>query len=99
MGVLDWFAKPPEAGLSRLPQGSFTVDSEGRLLASTLPQTFPKARLTEISKLVLETFLSAHRLEFPLNEFVLDYGGLKLTAREMRGGAIIFLSPRVLGAK
>ena len=30
----------------------------------------------------------------PLTELIADYSALKLTARELRGGAIIFLAPR-----
>jgi len=44
----------------------------------------------------LETFRDAQAAQLPLAELVVNYGSLKLTARELRGGAIVFLSPKSL---
>jgi hypothetical protein len=41
---------------------------------------------------VVETFRSSQAAQLPLEELVVHYPGLKITAREMRGGAIVFLS-------
>ena len=80
--------------LVRLPTGSFTLDPSGRVVASTLPRSFPAARVQQIGALVLSTFQSAREAQLPLTELIADYSALKLTARELRGGAIIFLAPR-----
>jgi hypothetical protein len=103
MGFLSLRSKPKEAestsALVRLPSGSWTVDPSGRVVASTLPSSFPDALLKEITTAVLTTFQAAREAQMPLVEIVADYSALKLTARELRGGAIIFLAPRSLGQR
>lgn len=88
-----------EPGVIRLPAGSLTVDANGRVVVSTLPRTFPGALVKEINELVLATFRSAREAQVPVGELVAEYATLKLTAREMRGGAIIFLAPKSLSQK
>lgn len=85
--------------LLRLPAGSFTVDRNGRVLVNTLPQSFPVSMVQLIGRIVLETFRSAEQARLPLLELVADYSSLKVTARELRGGAIIFLAPRGLARR
>jgi hypothetical protein len=97
MGILNFFAKPA-AALMLLPRGSFTVDREGRVLASTLPQSFPDELAKEIALDVLEAFRKAQDSKIVVREFVIRYANLKLTARELRGGAIIFLVPQTLSS-
>jgi hypothetical protein len=98
MGFLGFGSKSPAAAekpiLIRLPSGSFTIDPTGRLVASTLPASFPNAMVREISAAVLATFQCARDAQLPLAEVIAEYSSLKLTARELRGGAIIFLAPR-----
>ncbi len=94
MGLLTLFSKPSQPGLMRLPKGSFTVDAQGRTLASTLPQTFPEGQMQEIARLVLEALRTAPEVCLPLRELNIQFAALKLVAREMRGGAIIFLLPQ-----
>lgn len=94
MGLLSLFSKPAATGLQRLPLGTFTVLPDGRVVASTLPQSFPSAHVREIGKRVLATFRSAQKANLPLSELIVEYSSLKVTAREMRGGAMIFLAPR-----
>ena len=48
----------------------------------------------EIGRRVLETFRDAQAAQLPLAELVVHYGSLKIVARELRGGAIVFLSPK-----
>jgi hypothetical protein len=55
--------------------------------------------VAEITTAVLATFQAAREAQMPLTEIVADYSALKLTARELRGGAIIFLAPRSLGQR
>ncbi len=95
MGFLNIFSKPIPK-LARLPSGSFTVDALGRLLASTLPHSFSQKYMGEISGTVLGVFQDARKAALPLSEIIVRYGGFKITARELRGGAIIFLKPKGL---
>jgi hypothetical protein len=95
MGFLNFFKKS-QVRLLRLPTGSFTVDANGRLLTSTLPQAFPQEVVNDIATQVLTAFRSAQSVQLPLSEVVIRYSCLKLTARELGGGAIIFLSPQNL---
>ena len=93
MGLLNFFSKPT---LLRLPSGSFTVDRHGSVVVSTLPQSFPEVLVQEISRKVLAVFHSAQAAQLPLSELIVHYPALKITARELRGGAMVFLSPRGL---
>lgn len=98
MGILNLFSQKSDkdSGLLRLPSGSFTVDRTGKIVTSTLPRTFPEAQVKEIAELVLAAFRGAQDLQLPLTDLAVHYAALKLTAHEMRGGAIIFLAPRSL---
>jgi hypothetical protein len=95
MSLLNFFSKPLAPDLIRLPSGSFTLDRAGQIIASTLPRTFPEAMVKEIAGAVHQTFRSAHEMQIHLSEFAVEYAALKVTARELRGGAIVFLSPKV----
>lgn len=95
MGFLGLFgAKAVQPSLLRLPSGSFTILPDGRIVASTLPQSFPSGQLREIGRRVLSTFNTARESGEALSELVIEFSALKITAREMRGGAMIFLAPR-----
>lgn len=93
MGLMKLFARsaPP---LTRLPNGCFTLDRAGRVLVGTVPSSFPVAAVREIGCHVLDTFREAQAAQLPLAELVVHYGSLKIVARELRGGAIVFLSPK-----
>ena len=93
MGLLNLFARPAPT-LIRLPSGSFTVDRDGRLLTSTLPSSFPADLVKEIAREVRAAFSGAAAAQLPLAECVINYPSLKITARELRGGAIVYMSPR-----
>jgi hypothetical protein len=93
MGLMKLFARsaPP---LTRLPNGCFTLDRTGRVLVGTVPSSFPATTVREIGRRVLDTFRDAQAAQLPLAELVVHYGSLKIVARELRGGAIVFLSPK-----
>ena len=93
MGLMTLFAKRP-ATLVRLPSGSFTVDREGTVLIATLPSSFPAELVQSIGQHVLAGFRDAQTAQLPLSELILNYPSLKITARELRGGAIVFLTPK-----
>jgi hypothetical protein len=91
MGLLSFFSKPAKP-LLQLHSGSFSIDRGGRVLAGTLPSTFPRDLIEEIGECITETFRDAQANQLPLDELVIYYPGLRITAREMRGGAVVFLS-------
>jgi hypothetical protein len=93
MDFMSFFSKPAPP-LLRLPTGSFTMDRDGRVLVATLPSTFPAALVQEIGRRVLESFREAQAAQLPLAELVIHYASLKISARELRGGALVFLSPK-----
>jgi hypothetical protein len=95
MGFLSFFSKSIETQrLIRLPSGSFTLDADGKIMTSTLPQSFPESRMREIGQHVLVSLRAAKQAQLPLSELIINYATLKLLARELRGGAIIFLMPQ-----
>jgi hypothetical protein len=93
MGLLNLFAKPAPT-LLRLPSGSFTVDREGCVLTRTLPSSFPTALVKDIAEQVRTAFADAAAAQLPLTELIISYPSLKIAARELRGGAIIYLTPK-----
>ena len=93
MGFLSMFTKPAPT-LTRLPSGCFTVDRAGKVVISTLPQAFSSELTREVAGLVLQSFRDAQKAQLPLSELVVHYASLKIVAREMRGGAIVFLTPQ-----
>ena len=97
MGFLGLFSRPAPA-LVRLPSGSFTVDRLGKVLTSTLPSSFPASLVKDIARHVRAAFGEAAAAQLPLAELVINYPSLKITARELRGGAIIYLAPRTLAS-
>jgi hypothetical protein len=93
MGLLNLFAKPAPT-LLRLPAGSFTVDRNGRILTGTLPSSFPGNLIKDIAQQVRAAFTEAASTQLPLAELVIHYPSLRISARELRGGAIVFLAPK-----
>ena len=97
MGLLKPFSRQQKAAHpERLPSGCFTIHREGGLVASTLPSTFSEEKIMEIGKEVLRIFASAQQADLALTDLHLDFSGMNITARELRGGALIFLLPVTL---
>jgi hypothetical protein len=92
MGLLSLFSKP-RAGVRLLPSGTITVDRNSRIVASTVSSAHSNELLEEIGNYILHLFREAHKAHIPLSEMTIQFASLKINAREMRGGAIIFLSP------
>jgi hypothetical protein len=86
--------KSEKTDLKPLPSGTFTVDAEGGVISSTVPQSVPALLLGEIGRTVVSVFRGAREARAGFGELVVQYSAFKITAREMRGGAIIFLSPK-----
>jgi hypothetical protein len=87
------FSKETASAPAPLPSGTFTIDRTGRIVTSTLSNTFPEKLALEIGRAVIDTFRKAQAAEVVLTELTVNYASLKLTARELRGGAIVFLAP------
>jgi hypothetical protein len=93
MGLLKLFDKPALT-LLRLPSGSFTVDRHGNVLTDTVASSYPRELVEEIAREVLAVFRQAAGARLPLAELIVHYASLKITARELRGGALVFLAPK-----
>ena len=78
----------------RLPSGCFSVHRSGGLVASTLPSWFSPKLTMEIARTVLDAFRNTAETTLPLNEMHVHFGGFTIIARELRGGALIFLQPQ-----
>jgi hypothetical protein len=94
MGFLTKSNKEPKPELSRLPRGTFTIDADCRIISSTVPRSVPESQVRDIGQQILSIFQGARHANLPFSELIVQYAAFKITAREMRGGAIIFLSPR-----
>lgn len=75
------------------PSGCFTADSSGRIIASTLPGSFSPETAGKIAEAIIATFRHGQQAQMTLGELQIQYAACKLSARELRGGAIVFLAP------
>ena len=82
------------AAVQQLPTGTITVDRRGRIITSTVSSAYPKDLLHGVGRDVIRLFHEARAAQMPLAEVALHFGSLRITARELRGGAIIFLFPQ-----
>ena len=97
MGFLTQFLKRlfrSHAAVQILPAGSVAVDRDGRVVTYTVSSVYPKELLHDIGKEVLSIFREAREAQIPLAEVSIHFTSLHITARELRGGAIIFLFPQ-----
>jgi hypothetical protein len=82
------------AAVQQLPTGSVTVDRNGHVVTYTVSSVYPKAMLRDIGLEVLSLFHEAREAQMPLAEISIHFASLNITARELRGGAVIFLLPQ-----
>jgi len=82
------------AAVQQLPTGSVTVDRNGHVVTYTVSSVYPKALLRDIGLEVLSLFREAREAQMPLAEISIHFASLNITARELRGGAVIFLLPQ-----
>jgi hypothetical protein len=96
MGFLSLFSKsrPAAATLQRLPSGSMTVDRHGVIVMTTVPSSYPQEILKQVANEVLRLFREARAAQLPLSEMTIQYSSFSISAREMHGGAFIFLQPK-----
>jgi len=95
MGFLGLFEQTAKVPL-RIPTGCFSLDPDGRVISSTLPTTFPEEVIAEIGETVLTTFQEAHKAGLGLTEVSVHYASLRITARDLHGGALVFLNPLMM---
>src|SRR5262249_36619045 len=57
--------------------------------------SYPEDILHDVADEVLRLFEEARKAQLPVNEFRIHFASLHITARDARGGAIIFLSPAI----
>jgi hypothetical protein len=94
MGILNPYIRTNVPVTSeRLPAGCFSVHRGGEVVANTLPSWFSSKLTEEIAGTVLAAFKAAADTSLPLTELGIHYSGLVITARELRGGALIFVKP------
>jgi hypothetical protein len=94
MGFLKNIFRRARATVQELPTGSLTVDRNGEVVTSTVSSSYPKKLLREIGREVVLLFREARASQMPLGEVSVNYASLRITARELRGGAVIFLLPQ-----
>ena len=82
------------AAVQQLPSGSITVDLKGAIVTSTVSSAYPRDLLQDIARDILSLLREAHDAEMPFSELRLHFGSLHIAARELRGGAVIFLMPQ-----
>src|ERR1700761_2705636 len=82
------------AAVQQLPTGTITVDRNGNIVTSTVSSAFSRKLLKDIAVDVLQLLSESRSAQMPLAELTLNFGSLRITARELRGGAIIFLLPQ-----
>jgi hypothetical protein len=92
----SFFKKKFEAKIADLPSGSFTLDRNGKVVVSTLSQNFPEAQMRDIADCVMAFFKGAQEAQLPIQEINVYYPSLRITARNLSGGALIFLLPQTL---
>ena len=92
----SFFKRKTQSKLTKIPSGAFSLDREGRIISSTLPQTFPVSEMRNIGDRVLAFFRNAQHAQMPLQELNVYYPTLRVTARNLRGGALIFILPQTL---
>ncbi|MGD0209093.1 MAG: hypothetical protein ABSC89_15965 [Verrucomicrobiota bacterium] len=93
MGFLKRFFRS-RAAVQQLPAGSVAVDRDGHVVTYTVSSAYPKELLHDIGQEVLSLFREARAAQMPLAEVSIHFASLHITARELRGGAIIFLFPQ-----
>ena len=87
------FSREAAATPAPLPSGTFTMDRTGKIVSSTLSNNIPEKVVLEIGREVIDIFRKAQGAEVVLTEVTVNFAALKVTARELRGGAIVFLAP------
>ncbi len=95
MGILKPFhrtQRPVEN--KRIPSGCFAVNRNGVVVTSTLPGWYPEKLMVEIGRVLIDSMRSAQETELAVSELHINYSGMEIIGRDLRGGVLIFLRPR-----
>jgi hypothetical protein len=95
MGFLGLFEDTAKTPL-KIPTGCFSMDPDGRIVSCTLPGSFPEEILKEIGNTILMTFQQASNTGLGLTEISIHYASLRISARDLHGGALVFLNPLMM---
>lgn len=98
MGFLGLFEQTAKTPL-KIPTGCFSLDPEGRVISSTMPSSFPQEIIAEIGDTILKTFQESHKTGLGLAEVSIHYASLRITARDLHGGALVFLNPLMMSTR
>lgn len=99
MGFLTQFSDTRRGGSE--PQqaaflsGALVVNRAGQVVATTLPSAIPREVIDQIGRIALGAFAGARKINAPLTQLITQFEGLKIVSVELRGGALIFLNPRL----
>lgn len=96
LNFIPFLSRSTETDLIRLPSGTFTLDRNGVVVSSTLPQSFPQKHVHEIARCVMNCLKRAKQGRIPITEVHLHFSTLKITAKEMKGSAVVFVTPTSL---
>jgi hypothetical protein len=94
MGFLKKIFGSAAGSVQELPMGSLTVNAQGEIVTTTVSSAYSESLLSDIAREVLVIFREAKNSQLPLAEVTIHFASLRVTARELRGGAIIFLLPQ-----
>lgn len=95
MGLLGLFEQTAKAPL-KIPTGCFSLDPQGRVISSTMPSSFPAEIVAEIGDTILKTFRESHMAGLGLTQLSIHYASMRVTARDLHGGALVFLNPLMM---
>ncbi len=90
---MNFFRSRGEARAFDIPRGAFTYDSEGDILIGSVPTAWLEEFGPYLVKAFRKAFSSAEEKGLPLTEIALHYGGARLTAKDLRGGGIVYVFP------
>jgi hypothetical protein len=69
------------------------MDRNCKIIVTTLASSFPQELLQGMGETVIQTFADARKAGLPLDRLVIQFGSLRVSARELSGGAIVFFAP------
>jgi hypothetical protein len=69
------------------------MTSDGNVVTSSLPKSVSAAVISDLGRQVLSAFREAAEAGVKLDELILTFAELKILARSVQDGAIVFISP------
>lgn len=96
--VTRFYIRPSKIPLIRAYDGSFVMDEDGHVTASTLSSALPGNRIQEIAKVVFDILRASASKEVHLTEFEVSYDRLELRVTRSRSRTHVILKAKaVLG--